>query len=64
MGLFLYLQPMAKEVRVRGVNNQIVDDLEAIAKNLGITVTALLKPKLREIRDSYPEKMRIPPPKD
>lgn len=50
---------MAKnEVRIYGVSEELKNDLIAIAENTGITLTALLKPKLREIRDSYPSNLR------
>jgi len=48
------------EVRVRGVSLQLAEELNNIADNIGITLTAFLKPKLREIANSYPEKMRKP----
>jgi len=57
---------MAKqnEIRITNVPKDIKEDLENIAANTGISLGTLLKPKLREIRDSYSEKMRKPRPKD
>jgi hypothetical protein len=57
---------MAKqnEIRITNVPKDIKEDLENIADNIGISLVTLLKPKLREIRDSYSEKMRKPRPKD
>lgn len=51
---------MAKEneIRVKGVPPVIKQDLKNIAKNTGTTLSQLLKPHLREIRDSYSEDMR------
>ena len=47
---------------VNGINKDVFKDLYNIAKNLGnLTVSALLKPELRKIRDSYPQDMRQDP---
>jgi hypothetical protein len=43
---------------VYGVNPTVHEDLKTIADNLGIDLSALIKPKLRELRDSYPEALR------
>jgi hypothetical protein len=61
MEFFLYFWNMAKnnEIRITGVPEQIKEDLKNIAKNSGVDLGQLLKPKLREIRDSYPEYMRV-----
>ncbi len=53
--------PEPPELRVRGVSDKIRNDLINIAKNHGTTLSDFLKPKLREIADSYPEKMKTPP---
>ncbi len=53
-----------REIRVRGVGEQLQNDLTNISKNLGIDVSALVKPKLWEIANSYPEHMKQPPRKD
>jgi gas vesicle protein len=52
------------EVRVRGVAEQINNDLNNIASNLGTNLSDLLKPKLREIRDSFPEELRREPKRE
>ncbi len=48
------------EVRISGVPKDIADDLKRISEFLGggKNFSALIKPKLREIRDSYPVYMR------
>jgi hypothetical protein len=46
------------ELRLRGVSKEVKEDLINIAKNSGLTLSALLKPRLRDIRDSYPENLR------
>lgn len=52
---------MAKDqMSIRGVNDQLKQDLKNIADNLGDSVSSLIKPKLRELRDSYPEHLRKP----
>lgn len=50
------------EIRCRGISPILEEQLNNIAGNLGITLTQFLKPKLREIADSYPDKMKSPPP--
>lgn len=57
---------MAKqnEIRITNVPSDIKNDLENIAGNMGISLSAMLKPKLREIRDSYSDKMKKKPEKD
>lgn len=52
---------MAKqnEIRITNVPLDVKNDLENIASNIGISLSAMLKPKLREIRDGYSEKMRV-----
>lgn len=47
-----------REIRVTGVPDKISDQLKAIAHNSGITLSQLLRPKLREIADEYPENMK------
>lgn len=46
------------EIRIKGVSPDLHKDLIAIAKNESVSLSDLLKPKLREIRDTYPEYMR------
>jgi|GEM_PF-1551016 len=49
------------EVRTRGVSPRVAMELHNICKNLGVSVSDFLKPKLREIVDSYPEHMKKAP---
>ena len=50
------------EIRITAVNADLINDLNNIAENLGHkTLNAFLRPELRKIRDSYPEKMRQKP---
>jgi len=51
-----------KNIYIKNVPVDIKADIKTIAENLGVTVTQLLKPKLREIRDSYPPDLRIKRP--
>jgi len=46
------------EIRITGVSPEVHRDLIAISKNEAVNLSDLLKPKLREIRDSYPDYMR------
>lgn len=47
---------------LNGLAEDVLTDLHNIAKNLGhVTVTGLIKPVLRELRDRYPESMRQDP---
>lgn len=57
---------MAKEpeIRVRGVSETLKQELLNIARNQGIKLSDFLKPKLREIRDSFPKELRTPPRED
>lgn len=48
------------EVRIRGVSPKLIEELNNIADNVGTTLSAILKPKLREIANGFPEKMREP----
>jgi hypothetical protein len=52
------------ELRIYGVANIIYDQISNIAANSGVGMSALLKPHLRKIIDSYPEHMRRTPPID
>jgi hypothetical protein len=49
-----------REIRIRGVSGQIVEDLDNVSKNLGVTLSDLLKPKLAEIVNSYPANLKRP----
>ena len=52
------------EIRVTGVSSKLNEELQNIAGNIGITKNSFLKMKLREISNSYPEKMKLPGYKD
>ena len=49
------------DIRIRYVPRSISESLTNIAKNLGISRSSLLKPKLKEVANSYPEEMKKPP---
>lgn len=47
------------EVRIKGVSKVMSKQLGNIAKNLGVGISAILKPKIREIVDSYPDNLKV-----
>jgi hypothetical protein len=47
------------EIRLKGVSNQLKHDLTNISKNTGLTLSGFVKSKLREIAESYPDRMKI-----
>ncbi len=49
------------ELRIRGVSHAMRDQLFNISKNEGTSISDLLKPKIREVIESYPVHMRQPP---
>lgn len=49
------------EIRIQNVNNKVFEEINNIAKNQGITLAAFMKPELRKIVDSYPDKLKQPP---
>lgn len=49
------------EIRIKFVNKELHTDLHNISKNLGITMTQMLKPHLYKIRESYPIELRRKP---
>jgi len=53
-----------QSIEISNVSPEVKRDLTNIAKNEGVSLAQFLKPKLREIRDSYPEKMRQDKSKD
>lgn len=56
-------QPNRKpELRIQGVSNKTKQEIQNIADNIGIGLSEFLRPKLRDIVESYPEKMRQPKP--
>ncbi len=48
------------EIRINGVSPDLHIQLINIAKHLGIPFSSWIKPKLREIADSYPDDMKKP----
>lgn len=54
-------QPDAKpEIRITGVSEKTRDEINNIAEHLGIKANQLLRPKLREWIDSFPEHYKKP----
>lgn len=56
--------PRGPEFRITGVSEKMKREAFNIADNIGITTSAFLKQKIREIIDSYPEHMKQPIKKD
>lgn len=50
------------ELRIQGVSEKTKQEIINIADNVGVGISELLRPKLREIIESYPEKFRQPKP--
>lgn len=48
------------EVRVRSVPEKMKIELKNISDHTGKTISALMRPKIRELIDSYPEHYREP----
>ncbi len=46
-------------IMIKSVSPSLKKDLQAIAKNYDVDLGSLLKPKLRELANSYPPEMRI-----
>lgn len=53
-----------EEVRIYGASATVVQELTNIAAHAQTSLSSLLKPELRKIRDSYPEYMRQPKKKE
>lgn len=51
---------MSKEIRIKGVGDNTMQELKNIAKWECSTITSLIKPKIRELINSYPEHVRNP----
>jgi hypothetical protein len=56
--------PLLPEIRITGCSEKTRDEVHNIADHIGVTTTAFLKQKLREITDSYPAHMKLPIKKD
>lgn len=52
------------EVRIRGIGQTLKEQLHNISDNTGIPLSHLLKPKLHEFVNSYPDEMKLPKKKD
>jgi hypothetical protein len=48
------------EIRIKVVSKTLHDELISIAKHHSVCVSSFLKPKIREIVDSYPDRIRKP----
>jgi len=49
-----------KEIRINGIPKPLHQDLFNIAKNVGVDMSSLIKPVLRELADRYPDKYKLP----
>lgn len=49
-----------KEIRINGVPSLLHQELSNIAKNVGVDLSSLIKPTLRELADKYSEKYKRP----
>lgn len=61
---YIYLMEKDSEIRITNVPPQIKQELKNIAKNSGVSLGQLLKPKLREIASSYEANMKTNPDQD
>lgn len=46
-------------IKIKGVPTNLKKDLKTISKNSGLTMTAFIKQKLRQIVESSPEQMKV-----
>lgn len=53
-----------KTIKVTNVNPKVATELKNIADNLNVDLSQFLKPKLKEIVDSYSPDMKMPKAKD
>lgn len=51
------------EIRIT-VGTKTHNDLHNIANNAGVSLSNLLRPKLAELANSYPDQMKLPVKKD
>jgi hypothetical protein len=69
MGIFIF-DSMAKnngknaEIRIRGIGNKLHEELNNISDNTGVPLSHILIPKLHEVANSYPDKMKFPKKND
>jgi hypothetical protein len=55
---------VVSEIKITNVPNSLKTELTNIAKNHGVELGSWLKPKLRELANTYPQRMREAPSKD
>lgn len=53
-----------QEIRIYGVRPKVKEELTNIAKNNHQDLSSLIKSKLQDVIDSYPEKSKLPPIED
>ena len=46
-------------IKIKGVPPNLKMDLKTISKNSGLTMTAFIKQKLRQVVDSAPEHLKV-----
>lgn len=49
------------EIRIRCISPKLKEELVNISKNTGTSLSSLIKPKLRELVNEFPEQKRQPP---
>lgn len=49
------------EVRIRGVGDTLFEELTNICRHTGISAGELMKPQIRIVVESHPERYRKPP---
>ena len=54
-------QELKPELRITGVSEKTQTEIINIAKNLGVSMSTFMRPKITEIAASYPEHMKKPP---
>jgi hypothetical protein len=47
-----------RELRIRGVSDKTATELKSVAYYYGVDISKLLRPKIKELIDSYPEHMK------
>lgn len=57
-------QKREREIRITNVPDHTINAINNISKNLGVSVSTLLKPKIFDIVQSYPEELRMIKPLD
>jgi hypothetical protein len=49
-----------KPLRIEGVHDDLHEELKNIASHCGVTISNFMRPKLRDISNSYPDHMKKP----